>query len=89
MISVPSHIASLLPYQPGKSVAEIVRQVHRGHAAGAQLALEAVAVRKRGGQSGGDEAHRAASRSPTAASSATTLSRCANRAGSGSARTRR
>ncbi|HEU4829762.1 MAG TPA: hypothetical protein VFT04_11270 [Gemmatimonadales bacterium] len=34
-------------------VAEVVREVDRGHAAGAELALEAVAAVQRGGEAGG------------------------------------
>ncbi len=42
-------------------VLEILREVHRGHAALAQLALNAVAVTKGGGEAVGLETHRLAS----------------------------
>ena len=72
-------------------VPEVLGEVHRGHAAGADFPLDAVAVGEGGGEAGESLAHgvRAPSRSPTLASSARTLSRCGMREGSGSARIRR
>ncbi len=59
------------------AVPDVLGQVHRGHAAGADFPLDAVLVGEGGGQAGEGVAHgeRAPSRSPTFASSARTLSR--------------